>query len=102
MAGIPEDVVLYCARHRFSTDAMEATGNLLAVMDVMGHRSIDSTRIYTRTNASLIREVIERRNQFSATGEQGLVAGKKAFLNGDNVGSKGKELGCSLDPKTSD
>ena len=26
LAGIPEAVVLYCARHRFSTDAMEGTG----------------------------------------------------------------------------
>lgn len=66
MAGIPQKVVLYCARHRFSTDAMEGTGNLLAVMDVMGHGSVNSTRVYTHTNAALIREVIERRNQVTA------------------------------------
>jgi len=45
MAGIPQKVVLYCARHRFSTDAMEGTGNLLAGMDVMGHGSVNSTRV---------------------------------------------------------
>ena len=46
LAGIPESVVLYCARHRFSTDAMEGTGNVMAVMDAMGHGSVNTTRIY--------------------------------------------------------
>jgi integrase len=45
LAGIPESVVLYCPRHRFSTDAMEGTGNVMAVMDAMGHGSVNTTRI---------------------------------------------------------
>jgi integrase len=40
LAGIPDAVVLYCARHRFSTDAMEGTENVMAVMDAMGHQSV--------------------------------------------------------------
>ena len=63
LAGIPEGVVLYCARHRFSTDAMEGTGNVMAVMDAMGHQAVDTTRIYNHSNVTLIREAIERRNQ---------------------------------------
>jgi len=63
LAGIPEGVVLYCARHRFSTDAMEGTGNVMAVMDAMGHQSVNTTRIYSHSNVRLIREAIERRNQ---------------------------------------
>jgi len=66
LAGIPESVVLYCARHRFSTDAMEGTGNVMAVMDAMGHGSVNTTRIYTHPNVQQIREAIERRNQLSA------------------------------------
>lgn len=62
LAGIPEAVVLYCARHRFSTDAMEGTGNVMAVMDAMGHQSVNTTRIYNHSNVTLIREAIERRN----------------------------------------
>ncbi|PYV78501.1 MAG: hypothetical protein DMG93_22240 [Acidobacteria bacterium] len=65
LAGVPESVVLYCARHRFSTDAMEGTGNLMAVMDAMGHGSVNTTRIYTHSNVQQIREAIERRNQLS-------------------------------------
>ena len=72
LAGIPEAVVLYCARHRFSTDAMEGTGNVMAVMDAMGHQSINTTRIYTHSNVTRIREAIERRNQhLSETVPQG-------------------------------
>ncbi len=65
LADIAESVVLYCARHRFSTDAMEGTGNVMAVMDAMGHGSVN-TRIYTHSNVQQIREAIERRNQLSA------------------------------------
>jgi len=31
LAGLPKAVVLYCARHRFTTDAMDGTGNVMAV-----------------------------------------------------------------------
>ena len=67
LAGIRESVVLYCARHRFSTDAMEGTGNVMAVMDAMGHGSVNTTRIYTHSNVQQIREAIERRNQSLST-----------------------------------
>ena len=63
MAGLPESIVLYCARHRFSTDAMEGTGNLMAVMDAMGHSKIDVTRLYQHPGTKQIRDAIERRNQ---------------------------------------
>jgi integrase len=72
LAGIPESVVLYCARHRFSTDAMEGTGNVMAVMDAMGQGSINTTRIYTHSNAALVREAIERRNKLLATNPEKL------------------------------
>jgi integrase len=63
MAGLPKSIVLYCARHRFSTDAMEGTGNLMAVMDAMGHSKIDVTRIYQHPGTKQIRDAIEKRNQ---------------------------------------
>src|ERR1700719_4234722 len=56
-----------CARHRFSTDAMEGTGNVMALMNAMGHGSVNTTRIYTHSNVRQIREAIERRNQLSST-----------------------------------
>jgi integrase len=63
LAGLPEAVVLYCARHRFSTDAMEGTGNLMAVMNVMGHSKSEVTRIYQHPDLTQIGAVINKRNQ---------------------------------------
>jgi site-specific recombinase XerC len=42
---------------------MEGTGNLMAVMDVMGHEKIDTTRLYNHPGTKQIRDAIERRNQ---------------------------------------
>jgi site-specific recombinase XerD len=56
IAGSPESVVLYCARHRFSTDAMEGRGNVMAVMDAMGHEKIDTTRLYNHPGTKQIRD----------------------------------------------
>jgi site-specific recombinase XerC len=47
---------------RFSTDAMEGTGNLMAFMNAMGHEKIDTTRLYNHPGTKQIRDAIERRN----------------------------------------
>lgn len=63
LAGIPDSIVLYCARHRFSTDAMDATGNIMAVMDAMGHERVDTLRIYNHPELARIREAMNKRNE---------------------------------------
>ena len=35
----------------------------MAVMDAMGHQSVNTTRIYNHSSVMQIREAIERRNQ---------------------------------------
>jgi len=63
LARIPESVVLYCARHRFATDSMQATGNIMAVMDAMGHERVDTLRIYSHPELAQIREAMNKRNE---------------------------------------
>ena len=63
LAGLPEDVVLYCARHRFGTDAMDGTGNIVAVMDALGHSKMDVTRLYQHPGLKEIRNAINKRNE---------------------------------------
>src|SRR2546428_4834330 len=67
LAGIPESVVLYCARHRFSTDAMEGTGNVMAVVGSVGHGFGNTTHIFTHSNVQPIQGAVERRNRLSTT-----------------------------------
>jgi len=45
-AGLPKDLVLYLARHRFGTEALRAGVPLKDVADLMGHASVTTTEIY--------------------------------------------------------
>jgi integrase len=62
LAGLPESLKLYCARHSFGTYAVEATRNVFAVADAMGHEDLKTTRIYQRPELSAIRDAIDERN----------------------------------------
>jgi integrase len=44
-AGLPKDLVLYLARHRFGTEALRAGVPLKDVADLMGHVSVTTTEI---------------------------------------------------------
>jgi integrase len=63
LAGLTDSIVLYCARHRFGTDAMEGTGNVYAVADAMGHSRMDLARQYQHPVLQKVTEAIEKRNQ---------------------------------------
>src|SRR5579864_823290 len=45
-AGLPKDLVMYCARHDFGTYALSRTGNLAAVMKTMGHKDVKTATQY--------------------------------------------------------
>src|ERR1700722_5859769 len=45
-AGLPNDLVLYCARHGFGT----CDQNLFAVMNVMGHTTVSTAMKYQHQN----------------------------------------------------
>jgi integrase len=70
LAGIPDGVVLYCARHRYGTDALSGTGNLAAVMDSMGHSHAQTAMIYQHPHLNLVRDAINRRNVESSAGHK--------------------------------
>ena len=63
LAGLPDSLKLYGARHAFATYAVEATGNVFAVADVMGHRDLNTTRIYQHPELGAIRDAIDERNR---------------------------------------
>jgi len=61
-AGLPESLVLYCARHTFGTTAYGATGNLAMVMNVMGHTDVRTAMRYQHPVLDPVREAIDQRN----------------------------------------
>ena len=63
LVGLPESLKLYGARHAFATYAVEATGNVFAVADVMGHEDLKTTRIYQHPELGGIRDAIDQRNR---------------------------------------
>ena len=60
--GLPEDLVLYCARHDFGTYVMRKTGNLKAVMDTMGHTDIKIAMTYQHPELDIVRDAINARH----------------------------------------
>jgi integrase len=61
-AGLPESLVLYCARLSFGTAVYEATGNLAMAMKVMGHTDARTAMQYQHPAWDPIREAIDQRN----------------------------------------
>ena len=68
-AGLPEDLVLYCARHDFGTYVLERTGNLKLVMDSMGHADVATALKYQHPELELVREALNSRHIPRHTGE---------------------------------
>ena len=62
-AGLPDDLVLYCARHGFGTEMYRATKNLFAVMTAMGHAAVATTTKYQHHDIDEIAHVASQRVQ---------------------------------------
>ncbi len=61
-AGLPANLVLYCARHDFGTYVLQKTGNIAAVMNSMGHSDVKTAMTYSAPGI----EPRSRGDQFTA------------------------------------
>ena len=52
----------YCARHRFATDTLNATGNLAVLMRAMGHSDTKTAMVYQHPHLDQVRHAINERN----------------------------------------
>lgn len=57
-AKLPDEMVLYCARHGFATKLMGATGDLSLVMRALGHTSAQTAMIYQHPSLETVRSVV--------------------------------------------
>jgi integrase len=56
-AGLPGDLVLYCARHDFGSFVMSKTGNMKVVMDLLGHTDYRSALTYQHHGIEVARGI---------------------------------------------
>jgi len=58
-AGLPQELVLYCARHDYGTRVLMRTGNLAAVMKTMGHRDVKTAMHYQHPELEVVRAALD-------------------------------------------
>src|SRR5215471_9703892 len=58
-AGLPRQLVLYCARHDYGTRILMRTGNLAAVMKTMGHRDVKTAMHYQHPELGIVRAALD-------------------------------------------
>src|SRR5437773_9875890 len=58
-AQLPEDLVLYCARHDYGTRVLSNTGNLAAVMTTMGHKDVRAAMQYQHPDLEIVRAALK-------------------------------------------
>lgn len=59
-AGLPKNLVLYCGRHDFGTVITAKTGNLKAVMKVMGHKDVKTAMKYHHPEIEIVRAALNQ------------------------------------------
>jgi integrase len=68
-AGLPETLVLYCARHDYGTYLLGTTGNLKLVMDSMGHADVPTAMKYQHPELEIVRQALTHGHILRHTGE---------------------------------
>jgi integrase/recombinase XerD len=59
-AGIKKNIHPHTFRHSFATHLVEAGADLRAVQEMMGHKSITTTEIYTHLDKGYLRNTLEQ------------------------------------------
>jgi integrase len=70
-AGLPSELVLYCARHDYGSFMLSKTGNLKVVMDLMGQRDYRTALNYQHYEIDAARDLLNARHTLRHTAETG-------------------------------
>lgn len=70
-AGLPNNLVLYCARHDYGSFVLSKTGNLKVVMDLLGHTDYRSALNYQHHEIDVARDLLNSRHTLRHTTKNG-------------------------------
>ena len=59
-AGLSSEIHPHTLRHSFATHLVEAGADLRAVQEMMGHKSITTTEIYSHLDRTYLRDTLNR------------------------------------------
>jgi integrase/recombinase XerD len=59
-AGLTQPIHPHTLRHSFATHLVEGGADLRAVQEMMGHKSITTTEIYTHLDRTYLRHTLEQ------------------------------------------
>lgn len=69
LSGLNKNISPHTFRHSFATHLVEGGANLRAVQEMLGHRSITTTEIYTHLDRDFLRQTIRDFHPMSGSGK---------------------------------